>query len=86
METIRNRHGRLARSNPERWYGAHEFDDLPPRLGGYVNMSAAPYNRPKSASPALDGDRRGPGVPRNALGRPHSTPLTSGHPFRAGPR
>jgi cytochrome c peroxidase len=41
-------------TNPERWYKAGTFDDIPALYRDNVNVDKAPYNRRRGATPALD--------------------------------
>ncbi len=41
-------------TNPRRWYGKQEFDDLPEQYRENVNVDKAPYNRHAGERPALD--------------------------------
>jgi cytochrome c peroxidase len=41
-------------TNPERWYSARQFDDLPPRYRVNVNRDEAPYDRKPRESPRLN--------------------------------
>src|SRR5580704_10842400 len=41
-------------TNPERWYKAGKFDDVPSNYQENVNVDKAPYNRRRGGTPALD--------------------------------
>ncbi|MFT3927721.1 MAG: cytochrome c peroxidase [Myxococcales bacterium] len=41
-------------SEPERWYGQREFDDLPAKYHDNINLSLPPYNQPRGEAPRLD--------------------------------
>jgi cytochrome c peroxidase len=41
-------------TNPERWYKAGTFDDIPAMYRDNVNVDKPPYNRRRGATPALD--------------------------------
>jgi cytochrome c peroxidase len=41
-------------TNPERWYKAGTFDDVPSNYQENVNVDKAPYNRRRGETPALD--------------------------------